>query len=120
MACQGKACANCGRRIRLSLRAWLAAHVLALPGHARQRQQPGGLQVALALTVQLPPTNPTTPPAGEVNPLEFNLDRLNGISFTKGCFVGQASLLAAGQRASLPGSYQRRLQWHVSPSAAGC
>lgn len=28
-------------------------------------------------------------PSGEVNPLEFNLDRLNGISFTKGCFVGQ-------------------------------
>ncbi|KAL4430191.1 hypothetical protein ABPG77_004973 [Micractinium sp. CCAP 211/92] len=28
-------------------------------------------------------------PSGEVNPLEFNLDRLNGVSFTKGCYVGQ-------------------------------
>ncbi|KAL4434123.1 hypothetical protein ABPG75_000564 [Micractinium tetrahymenae] len=28
-------------------------------------------------------------PSGEVNPLEFNLDRLNGVSFAKGCYVGQ-------------------------------
>ncbi|PRW58166.1 transferase mitochondrial [Chlorella sorokiniana] len=28
-------------------------------------------------------------PSGEVIPLEFNLDGLNGISFTKGCYVGQ-------------------------------
>lgn len=28
-------------------------------------------------------------PTGEVIPFEFNLDGLNGISFTKGCYVGQ-------------------------------
>eukprot|EP00887_Chlorella_sp_A99_P005774 scaffold1.g5774.t1 len=28
-------------------------------------------------------------PTGEVIPLEFNLDGLHGISFTKGCYVGQ-------------------------------
>jgi folate-binding protein YgfZ len=28
-------------------------------------------------------------PSGEVVPLEYNLDKLNGISFEKGCYVGQ-------------------------------
>ncbi|GAB4822796.1 hypothetical protein N2152v2_009842 [Parachlorella kessleri] len=28
-------------------------------------------------------------PTGEVIPLEYNIDGLNGISFTKGCYVGQ-------------------------------
>mmetsp|Transcript_22774 Transcript_22774/g.54518 ORF Transcript_22774/g.54518 Transcript_22774/m.54518 type:complete len:331 (-) Transcript_22774:729-1721(-) len=28
-------------------------------------------------------------PSGEALPLEFNLDRLNAISYTKGCYVGQ-------------------------------
>ena len=27
--------------------------------------------------------------AEKVNPLEFNLDVLNGVSYTKGCYIGQ-------------------------------
>ena len=32
--------------------------------------------------------------AGSAVPAEYNLDALNGISFTKGCYVGQASFRA--------------------------
>ena len=42
----------------------------------------GSVCVAWALTVPLPD-------AGEAIPLEYNMDGLNAISFSKGCYVGQ-------------------------------
>jgi folate-binding protein YgfZ len=31
-------------------------------------------------------------PPGDVTPLEYNLDILNGVSFSKGCYIGERAL----------------------------
>ncbi|KAL4431114.1 hypothetical protein ABPG75_006370 [Micractinium tetrahymenae] len=55
-------------------------------------------------------------PTGEVIPLEFNLDGLNGISFKKGCYVGQ-ELMA---RTHFKGVVRKRLMPFVAvPPGAG-
>ncbi len=38
---------------------------------------------------QLTPCPPRPARAGRAAPLDFNLDRLQGVSYTKGCYVGQ-------------------------------
>ncbi|KAI3433424.1 hypothetical protein D9Q98_003239 [Chlorella vulgaris] len=55
-------------------------------------------------------------PSGEVVPLEFNIDGLHGISFTKGCYVGQ-ELMA---RTHFKGVVRKRLMPFVlAPDKGG-
>ena len=65
----------------------------------------------------MPPCLPVArrPPPGEAIPLEYNLDGLNGISFTKGCYVGQ-ELMA---RTHFKGVVRKRLAPFVALPAAG-
>jgi folate-binding protein YgfZ len=72
---------------------------------------------AVELTMQqaLPPP-PTAPsPPGEVVPLEFNIDGLHGISFAKGCYVGQ-ELMA---RTHFKGVVRKRLMPFVVTPCSG-
>ncbi len=87
----GRACTDsteCPDAAHLGRRTW-ASPRLAPPA---KRGWTAG-KSALRMPPQCPhPPAPRRPSlTGEVNPLEFNLDRLNGVSFTKGCYVGQAS-----------------------------
>jgi folate-binding protein YgfZ len=34
-------------------------------------------------------TNPDHPSPERITPLELNFDALNGVSYTKGCYIGQ-------------------------------
>ena len=55
------------------------------------------------------------PPPGEVIPLEFNIDGLKGICFSKGCYVGQ-ELMA---RTHFKGVVRKRLMPFVAAADAG-